>query len=343
MGKPGDRTRRVISHHVRGVWGMRRPVPLDLAELERESKVAVMTSVHKVCGWAMTMALVIVASGFLGAQGTRATGWTPARTADGQPDLQGTWVNFDDTPFESSGPGRKPSDVNPPEHWADNDSPKSSARKAMVVDPPTGVVPLLPSAEETRDYHLARVGDAPEHETPWVRCITRGVPGGMLPAQYNNGYQIIQIPGYVVIRYEMIHDVRIIPLDGRPHLGKPITQWNGDPRGRWEGNTLVVETTNYNGRGMFATSAASGRLRGVPQSDATRIVERFTRVSAKTIQYEATIEDPKVFAKSWKIAFPLNRDDSYEIYEYGCHETNYTMFNELTAGRAKDRETSKAK
>jgi hypothetical protein len=136
----------------------------------------------------------------------------------------------------------------------------------------------------------------------------------------------------------MIHDVRIIPLDGRPHLGKPITQWNGDPRGHWEGNTLVVETTNYNGRGMFATSAASGRLRGVPQSDATRIVERFTRVSAKTIQYEATIEDPKVFAKPWKIAFPLNRDDSYEIYEYGCHETNYTMFNELTAGRARDRE-----
>jgi hypothetical protein len=267
--------------------------------------------------------------------------WTQPRTPDGQPDLQGTWVNFDDTPFESSGPGRKPSDVNPPEHWADHGSPTSKARPAMVIEPKSGIVPLLTSAEENRDFHLARVGDAPEHETPWVRCITRGVPGGMLPAQYNNGYQIIQAPGYVVIRYEMIHDARIIPLDGRPRLGKAITQWNGDPRGRWEGNTLVIETTNYNGKGMIATSAASGRLRGVAQSDATHIVERLTRVSENTIEYQATIDDPKVYAGKWTIAFPLNLDNSYDIYEYSCHEHNYTMFNELTAGRAKDREKAR--
>jgi hypothetical protein len=278
-----------------------------------------------------------IASAMLLAQSASPKGWAPSRLADGHPDLQGTWVNFDDTPFESSGPGRKPSDVNPPEHWADHDSPVSKARTSMVVEPADGLVPLLKSAEEQRDFHIARVGDAPEHETPWVRCITRGVPGGMLPAQYNNGYQIIQTPGFVVIRYEMIHDVRVIPIDGRPHIGSTITQWDGDPRGRWEGDTLVVETTNFNGRGMIATSAASGRLRGVAQSDASKIVERFTRVGPKTIQYEATIEDPKVYAKPWKIAFPLNRDDSYEIYEYGCHETNYTMFNELTAGRARDK------
>jgi len=284
---------------------------------------------------------IALATTVMFAQAPASKRWTQPRTPDGQPDLQGTWVNFDDTPFESSGPGRKPSDVNPPEHWADHASPTSKARSAMVVEPASGVVPLLPSAEQTRDFHLARVGDAPEHETPWVRCITRGVPGGMLPAQYNNGYQIVQAPGYVVIRYEMIHEARIIPVDGRAPIGKAIAQWNGDARGRWEGNTLVIETTNYNGKGMIATSAASGRLRGVPQSDATRIVERLTRVSENSIEYEATIDDPKVYSGKWKIKFPLNRDDTYEIYEYGCHEHNYTMFNELSAGRAKDRESTK--
>ena len=284
---------------------------------------------------------IVVTTTVMFAQAPASKRWTQPRTPDGQPDLQGTWVNFDDTPFESSGPGRKPSDVNPPEHWADHASPTSKARSSMVVEPATGIVPLLPAAEQSRDFHLARVGDAPEHETPWVRCITRGVPGGMLPAQYNNGYQIVQAPGYVVIRYEMIHEARIIPIDGRPHIGKAITQWNGDARGRWEGNTLVIETLNYNGKGMIATSAASGRLRGVPQSDATRIVERLTRVSENSIEYEATIEDPKAYSGKWKIAFPLNRDDTYEIYEYSCHEHNYTMFHELSAGRAKDRESQK--
>ena len=267
--------------------------------------------------------------------------WTPARTADGQPDLQGMWVNFDDTPFESNATPRRSSELNPPDHWADHDSPTSKRRGAMVIDPADGVVPLLPSAEQQRDFHLARVGDSWEHETTWVRCITRGVPGGMFPAGYNNAYEFIQVPGYVVIRYEMVHETRIIPLDGRPHLPPAIRSWNGDSRGRWDGDTLVVETTNFNGRGMVATSAASGRLRGVMQSDAAKIVERFRRVDEKTIQYEVTIEDPKVFARPWKVAIPLNRDDTYVMYEYSCNEHNYTMFNELSAGRAKDRGASK--
>ena len=118
----------------------------------------------------------------------------------------------------------------------------SPKRGAMVVDPPDGRVPVMKWAEDKRDYDLAHLEDAPQHETPWVRCITRGVPGGMFPAGYNNGYEIFQIPGYVVIVYEMIHDTRIIPLDGRPHLGENIRLWNGDARGRFEGNTLVVET-----------------------------------------------------------------------------------------------------
>ena len=121
-------------------------------------------------------------------------------------------------------------------------------------------------AEKLRDSHFAQLGDHWTHETPWVRCITRGVPGGFFPAQYNNGYTIHQAPGVVVIVYEMIHDARIIPLDDKPHVGQGVRLWNGDARGRWEGTTLVVETTNFNGKSMLATSAASGRLRGVTQS-----------------------------------------------------------------------------
>src|SRR5262245_44140499 len=166
--------------------------------------------------------------------------WT-AKTPDGQPDLRGTWVNFDSTPFESdtTGPLNTIPNVNPPAHWADHDSPVSARRTAMVVDPPDGRVPVMKWAEDKRDYDLAHLEDHYKHETAWVRCITRGVPGGMFPAGYNNGYEIMQIPGYVVIVYEMIHDTRIIPLDGRPHVGENIRLWNGDPRGHFEGNTLV--------------------------------------------------------------------------------------------------------
>jgi hypothetical protein len=169
-----------------------------------------------------------------------------------------------------------------------------------------------------------------------VRCITRGIPGGMFPAGYNNGYRIVQTPGFVVIVYEMLHETRIIPIDGRPHVGRNIRLWNGDPRGHWEGQTLVVETTNYNDKGSIATSAATGRIRGIPQSEALHVVERFTRVDANTINYEVTIDDPKVYAKPWKVALPLNQDPNYQIYEYACHEGNYAIPNELSGGRAQD-------
>lgn len=265
--------------------------------------------------------------------------YTPGRTPDGQPDLQGTWVNFDSTPFEApvaEPPRAANADVGPPAHWADHSSPTSARRTAMVVDPPDGRVPVLPWAEAKRDHDLAHLGDHYVHETPWVRCITRGVPGGMFPAGYNNGYRFIQTPGFVVIVYEMLHEARIIPLDGRPHVGRNIRLWNGDPRGHWEGNILVVETTNYNDKGSIATSAAAGRIRGIPQSDALHVVERFTRVDAKTINYEVTIDDPKVYSKPWKVAVPLNQDPNYEMYEYSCHEGNYAIPNELSGGRAQD-------
>jgi hypothetical protein len=260
--------------------------------------------------------------------------YVPPRTPDGQPDIQGKWVNFDETPFEASGPGRRPSDVNPPEHWADHGSPVSARRRSMVVDPPDGLVPILPAALAKRDDNFAKIGQDWIYETPWVRCITRGVPGGMFPAQYNNGYSIHQAPGYVVIVYEMIHDARIIPLDGRPHVGGRIRMWNGDARGRWDGNTLVIETKNYNDEGMIATSAASGRTRGVAASDQMHVVERITPLDKDTLKYEATITDPKNYARPWSVMMPLNRDEGYLMIEYACHEGNYALPNELRAGRA---------
>jgi hypothetical protein len=260
--------------------------------------------------------------------------YVPSRTPDGQPDISGSWVNFDDTPFEASGPGRRPSDINPPEHWADHGSPVSARRRSMVVDPPDGLVPILPAALARRDDNFAKVGQDWIYETPWVRCITRGVPGGMFPAQYNNGYSIHQSPGYVVIVYEMIHDARIIPLDGRPHVGSGVRMWNGDPRGRWEGNTLVIDTTNYNDKGMIATSAASGRARGVATSDQLHVTERLTPLDKDTLKYEVTVTDPKNFARPWSVMMPLNRDEGYLMLEYGCQEGNYALPNELKGWRA---------
>ena len=147
-------------------------------------------------------------------------------------------------------------------------------RTSLVFDPPDGRVPVRPDAEAKRDDDLAHNADSWEHMSVWDRCITRGVPGGMFPAGYNNAYQIVQVPGYVVILYEMIHEARTIPLDGRPHPPSSVGQWNGDSVGRWEGNTLVIDTTNFNGKGWIATSAATGRIKGIPQSTALHLVER---------------------------------------------------------------------
>jgi hypothetical protein len=269
--------------------------------------------------------------------------WSPARTPDGQPDIQGMWVTFDSTPFEAPAEQAAPpptaaAGVNPPAHWAEHDSPTSARRRAMVIEPPDGRVPVMPWAEARRDDDLARLGDSWVHETPWVRCVTRGFPATMFPAGYNNAHQIVQIPGYVIIASEMIHETRIIPIDGRPRLGAGIRLWNGDSRGRWEGNTLIVETTNFNDKGAIATSAATGRIRGIPQTATMKVVERFMPVGPERIDYEVTIEDPKVYTRPWKVALPLNRDQSYQMFEYSCHEGNLAIPNELSAGRARDRE-----
>ena len=286
--------------------------------------------------------LAAAVAGSAAAQTPRA--WTVPRTPDGQPDLRGTWVNFDSTPFETAGtapaaPAAAPAGagINPPSHWADHDSPMKAPRPSMVIDPPDGKVPVMKWAEDKRAYDLDHVADHWVHQTPWERCITRGIPAGMFPAGYNNGYQFIQTPGYVVIVYEMIHVARIIPLDGRPHVGANIRTWDGDPRGRWDGTTLVVDTTNYNDKGSIATSAATGRIRGIPQSEALHVVERFTPVDANTIEYSVTVDDRNVYTKPWTVEMPLTRDSKYHMFEYACEEGNYATPNILAGGRALER------
>jgi hypothetical protein len=257
--------------------------------------------------------------------------WTVGRTPDGQPDLQGMWTNYDPTPFEQLPPEeqRAPEPVVSTADWLVQDGPVSRRRPSMVVDPPNGKVPVKRAALETRDAALALDSNSPEHYGPWERCITRGVPGSMWPGAYNNGHQIVQTAGYVVLHSEMIHDARIIPVDGRPHLGAGVRSWDGDSRGHWDGDTLVVDTANFNGKGWIATNAAAGRIRGLPLSQAAHTVERLTRVGEGTIQYEATIEDPNVYTRAWKVAFPLNRDEKYRIFEYACHEGNHALENML--------------
>jgi len=303
------------------------------------------------------------------AQSGNGSDWTPPRTVDGQPDIQGVWTNFDPTPFEApddidierlaplaawfggaNQPQRAPATPEteedrrrPPQGpWGDGPSsaPRNARRTSMVVDPPNGRIPVRDHARATRDYNLIHLTDSYTNHTPWERCITRGVPGGIFPPGYGAGYRIMQSPGFVVILYEMIHEARIIPIDGRPGISGKIRLWNGESRGRWEGNTLVVEVGNYNSQSTVATNIATRGARGLPQTEDLRVVERFTFVDPDTIEYEVTISDPAIYTDVWRVAMPLNRDESYQLYEYACHEGNYGLTNSLSAGRAEDREAA---
>lgn len=285
----------------------------------------------------------------------------------GEPDLQGTWTNATITPLERptnlggkafltadeaaalekrAAAQRETADDRPPrpgdvgsynDFWMDSGTKVVASRQtSLVVDPPDGRVPVKPEAELRRSENLARETDSYDFMSPWDRCITRGIPGAFFPAGYNNAYQIVQTRGFVVIHYEMIHAARIIPTDGRPHPPSHLRFWDGHSVGRWEGNTLVVDVTNYNGKGWIATNAAAGRIKGIPQSDALHVVERFTRTDENTIEYQVTIDDPKVYTRPWKVAMPLTRDDSYKVFEYACHEGNHAVGNILRGARARD-------
>jgi hypothetical protein len=229
--------------------------------------------------------------------------------------------------------------IGPPLYWDDRGKPNRQA--SLVVDPPDGrIPPLTAEAQKSaadrgasrRARACARTAggchDSWEDESLWDRCITRGLLGSILPSTYNDGNQILQAPGVVVLRNEMIHETRIIPLDRRPHTASGIRTWMGDSRGHWEGNTLVVETTNFNDQTQINNVTVSG---------AARVIERFTRTDAGTLAYRVTIDDPQTWTKPWSLEFPLKRDTEYRLYEYACHEGNYYMYNALTGARAEER------
>ncbi len=222
--------------------------------------------------------------------------------------------------------------VSPPPHWLERGQPQYQA--SLIVEPPNGRMPPLTDSAQQRQAALrqAREGRGPADSytdrSLYDRCITRGLVGSLTPAIYNAGNEIVQAPGYVVIRNEMIHEARVVPLDGSTHPAAEIKQWLGDSRGRWEGDTLVVETTNFTDR----TNVGFAR-----HSDALKITERYTRVDDDTLDLKITIEDPETWTVPWTLELPLERDDAYGMYEYACHEGNYAMFNLLSGARAEER------
>jgi hypothetical protein len=315
------------------------------------------------------------ASGAKAAQTTATKTWTPPRTAGGQPDLQGVWLNNGATPLErpkalegkqfltddevtelkrradrlfTGGISDIAGGDNPflaalanPEIYKNPNGATGTSdemiervfdnRTSLISDPPDGKIPpLTPEAQQRQaaaDLATRRAA-GPEDLSNVLRCITYGVPrlGGNFGAGIFGYYQIQQTPRHVVLITESIHEARIIPLDGRAHLPSGIRQWNGDPRGRWEGNTLVVETTNFSPRSYFMGSAENLRL-----------VERFTRVAPDTIHYEIVLDDPTTWTKPWTAAIHL-RQSRDEIYEFACHEGNYDVMRGVLAGaRAEDR------
>ena len=320
----------------------------------------------------------VVAQAPSGVADDASTAWTLPRTPDGQPDLQGVWAHNSVTPLErppewagkerltdtelaelkraasrvtESGldavfgdqlilaaiEGTKDVDSYDPttgnynQFWiVDRDFDN---RTSLVVDPPDGLLPALtPDAKQRQEARASHRVDHPADtwtDLPLTeRCVTYGVP--RLSAGYNSYYQIIQSRDHVVIVMEMIHDARIIPLDGRPHLEGDIRQWHGDARGYWDGDTLVVETTNYSPKSNFMGS-----------SENLRMTERFTRVGPDTLNREVTIQDPTTWTKPWTVSIDLSASED-AIYEYACHEGNYSMEGILAGHRAEEKAAADA-
>ena len=303
-----------------------------------------------------------------------ATNWSPARTSWGHPDLHGIWTmnSESSTPFERPREfgnravltdeefakrrqrvtleledektdrkvvrgARYKGNEEGPTHWYEKTG--ESRRTSMIIDPPDGrLPPMTPAAQKrhaaTREMMSTRgEADGFEDRSTYERCINRAKP--MIPYGYDNAVQILQTPDFVVLRYEPMHESRVIPLDGRPHIAGRVRQWNGDPRGRWEGDTLVVSSTNFSDKQEFAASAGGKRGRGTPQGG-WRLVERFVPVGPNAIEYQATVNDPVTWTQPWTLAQTWRKDPGYQIFEYACHEGNYGLRNILTGARAAD-------
>lgn len=276
------------------------------------------------------------------------------RTPWGDPDLSGVWT----TDNMRGVPRERPAEFGTRRYLTDEEYDKRVAQDAktkatednrvgafrndvgtrtirqtsQVVDPPDGKIPLNEEGKR-RSANRSRgsFGEGPfnSHEdfTLYDRCITRGAVGSFGPAIYGNGSVIVQGPGVVALSYEMVHDTRVIPLDGRPHIASTTQQYLGDARGHWEGDTLVVETRNFTGKTAIA---------GVQHTEALKLTERFKRVDASTLEYEATIDDPNVYTRPWTLALTLAASPNH-MFPYECHEGNHGLRNILSAERAEDR------
>jgi hypothetical protein len=309
---------------------------------------------------------------FVAALGAYGQSWTPPRTADGQPDLQGTWNNGTVTPLE------RPKELAGKEFFTEKEAAAfekqivvtrnsdhrgataetdlqfaynnawydwgskvvKTRRTSIIIDPPDGQIP--PYTAKGQEMVQARAAqrshppEGPEDMSLEDRCLvfpTGGPP--MLPFTYNNNYRIVQIPGYVVILIEMIHDVRIIPIDGRPHAPSSLRQWMGDSRGHWEGDTLVVDTTNFNGRTTF------GFIYNGLTDENYHLTERFTRTDPDTILYRFTVDDPTVYTSPFTGELTMSRTKE-GIYEYACQEGNYALANMLAGARAAEQHAAAA-
>jgi len=223
----------------------------------------------------------------------------------------------------------------PPAHWIERGRP--SRRTSLVIDPPDGRIPFLNDDARRRGAAAAArtpegiLFAGPEDLDKYDRCITRGFPHVIFPTIYDNTSQIVQGPGYVSIRYEMIHDARVIPLDNRPHLSPSIRSYFGDSRGHWEGDTLVVDVTNF---------SKNAGYRGATTN--LHVIERFRRTDANTVHYELTVEDPTTFSRPWTASLDLRKDPrQVQVPEYACHEGNYAMFNILSGARADEKALSR--
>jgi len=285
--------------------------------------------------------------------GSAVAGAGQVQTPWGDPDLQGMWTNWDPTPFEAPDPNNPaalaaakapPPDPRVPQGGIAGGmaslyfGPVSPLRRSLVVDPPDGRVPLIRREKVDRAQEVRLMQDHWRHHSTWERCISMGVTGRMLSrgiGGYNKSYRLLQTPGTVAILAEQIHEARVIPVDGRPQVGSDIRLWLGDSRGRWDGQTLVIETTNFNDKGL---EHGGGR-----QTEALRVVERFTRIDAKTMEYRVTFDDPTVFTRPWAVSAIHNLDPEYIQHEYACHEGNWRfMEGSLEQGRLRDAQEAEA-
>lgn len=309
------------------------------------------------------LALATVQNSVAAREGSNAKAqhWKAPKTAWGDPDLRGMW------PLDSV--GRTP--MQRPEALGDKawltDAEFEAAKKAaaesaqgyaredaankigaghwfewgeplrqtsLIMEPANGRIPPLTPAGEAKSKAMRSswsqtVFEGIEDFNSLDRCITRGLPASMIPFPYNNGVEIFQSPGWVAIRLELIHETRLIPVDGRPQLPGTIRPWLGSSRGHWEGDTLVIETTNFNGEPPMNIVGPGNKP--IPTSVSLHMVERLTRTGLNTIQYEARIEDPEVLTAPFTMRFPWTRSDTYQSFEYACHEGNTVVSNYIRA------------